>query len=156
MLLMVVLVWWPQRKSWKQATTPMLRVLKNWARDEREVRKHTSIMSLKPNERTQVCRNRYNVAMDVDAGRQRCKDNMVEIQVLSKTIVLWHLDELFLNWSNQSGSQFFRLDQWFLVFLDFFFFFFNFSFLGGSNQRHWPPVESIGLVGLVRFSKSWF
>ncbi|XP_030924336.1 importin subunit alpha-2-like isoform X2 [Quercus lobata] len=37
-------------------------------------------MSLRPNERTKVRRNRYKVAVDADEGRQRREDNMVEIR----------------------------------------------------------------------------
>ena len=37
-------------------------------------------MSLRPNERTKVHRNRYKVAVDADEGRQRREDNMVEIR----------------------------------------------------------------------------
>ncbi|CAM8914733.1 hypothetical protein QQ045_033116 [Rhodiola kirilowii] len=36
--------------------------------------------SLKPNERTEVRRNRYKVAVDADEGRRRREDNMVEIR----------------------------------------------------------------------------
>ncbi|KAI7732172.1 hypothetical protein M8C21_018454 [Ambrosia artemisiifolia] len=37
-------------------------------------------MSLRPNERTDVRRNRYKVAVDVDEGRRRREDNLVEIR----------------------------------------------------------------------------
>ncbi|KAF5452290.1 hypothetical protein F2P56_027304 [Juglans regia] len=37
-------------------------------------------MSLRPNERTEVRRNRYKVAVDADEGRRRREDNMVEIR----------------------------------------------------------------------------
>ncbi|KAI7739892.1 hypothetical protein M8C21_026816, partial [Ambrosia artemisiifolia] len=38
------------------------------------------IMSLRPNARTEVRRNRYKVAVDADEGRRRREDNMVEIR----------------------------------------------------------------------------
>lgn len=37
-------------------------------------------MSLRPNARTEVRRNRYKVAVDADEGRRRREDNMVEIR----------------------------------------------------------------------------
>ncbi|XP_023545270.1 importin subunit alpha-2-like [Cucurbita pepo subsp. pepo] len=37
-------------------------------------------MSLRPNERAEVRRNRYKVAVDADEGRRRREDNMVEIR----------------------------------------------------------------------------
>ena len=37
-------------------------------------------MSLRPNNRTEVRRNRYKVAVDADEGRRRREDNMVEIR----------------------------------------------------------------------------
>lgn len=37
-------------------------------------------MSLRPNDRTEVRRNRYKVAVDADEGRRRREDNMVEIR----------------------------------------------------------------------------
>jgi len=37
-------------------------------------------MSLRPNSRTEVRRNRYKVAVDADEGRRRREDNMVEIR----------------------------------------------------------------------------
>ena len=39
-----------------------------------------SVMSLRPNARTEVRRNRYKVAVDADEGRRRREDNMVEIR----------------------------------------------------------------------------
>ncbi|TYH38122.1 hypothetical protein ES332_D12G088700v1 [Gossypium tomentosum] len=37
-------------------------------------------MSLRPNSRTEVRRNKYKVAVDAEEGRQRREDNMVEIR----------------------------------------------------------------------------
>lgn len=37
-------------------------------------------MSLRPNARAEVRRNRYKVAVDADEGRRRREDNMVEIR----------------------------------------------------------------------------
>ncbi|MBA0728467.1 hypothetical protein Golax_001364, partial [Gossypium laxum] len=37
-------------------------------------------MSLRPNSRTEVRRNRYKVAVDAEEGRRRREDNMVEIR----------------------------------------------------------------------------
>ena len=37
-------------------------------------------MSLRPNARTEVRRNRYKVAVDAEEGRRRREDNMVEIR----------------------------------------------------------------------------
>lgn len=37
-------------------------------------------MSLRPNERTEVRRNKYKVAVDAEEGRRRREDNMVEIR----------------------------------------------------------------------------
>ena len=37
-------------------------------------------MSLRPNARTEIRRNRYKVAVDADEGRRRREDNMVEIR----------------------------------------------------------------------------
>lgn len=37
-------------------------------------------MSLRPNERTEVRRNRYKVAVDAEEGRRRREDHMVEIR----------------------------------------------------------------------------
>lgn len=37
-------------------------------------------MSLRPNERTEVRRNRYKVAIDAEEGRRRREDNLVEIR----------------------------------------------------------------------------
>lgn len=37
-------------------------------------------MSLRPNARLEVRRNRYKVAVDADEGRRRREDNMVEIR----------------------------------------------------------------------------
>lgn len=37
-------------------------------------------MSLRPNTRTDVRRNRYKVAVDAEEGRRRREDNMVEIR----------------------------------------------------------------------------
>lgn len=37
-------------------------------------------MSLRPNARTEVRRNRYKVTVDADEGRRRREDNMVEIR----------------------------------------------------------------------------
>ena len=37
-------------------------------------------MSLRPNARTEVRRNRYKVAVDADEGRRRREDNLVEIR----------------------------------------------------------------------------
>ena len=37
-------------------------------------------MSLRPNARTEVRRNRYKVAVDADEGRRRREDNMIEIR----------------------------------------------------------------------------
>jgi hypothetical protein len=37
-------------------------------------------MSLRPNARVEVRRNRYKVAVDADEGRRRREDNMVEIR----------------------------------------------------------------------------
>ncbi|KAL4579286.1 hypothetical protein LXL04_015427 [Taraxacum kok-saghyz] len=41
---------------------------------------HPLIMSLRPNARTEVRRNRYKVAVDAEEGRRRREDNMVEIR----------------------------------------------------------------------------
>ena len=37
-------------------------------------------MSLRPNAKTEVRRNRYKVAVDAEEGRRRREDNMVEIR----------------------------------------------------------------------------
>ncbi|MBA0772081.1 hypothetical protein Gotri_007518 [Gossypium trilobum] len=37
-------------------------------------------MSLRPNSRTKVRRNKYKVAVDAEEGRQRREDNVVEIR----------------------------------------------------------------------------
>ena len=37
-------------------------------------------MSLRPNARAEVRRNRYKVAVDAEEGRRRREDNMVEIR----------------------------------------------------------------------------
>lgn len=37
-------------------------------------------MSLRPNARAEIRRNRYKVAVDADEGRRRREDNMVEIR----------------------------------------------------------------------------
>lgn len=37
-------------------------------------------MSLRPNSRVELRRNRYKVAVDADEGRRRREDNMVEIR----------------------------------------------------------------------------
>lgn len=44
------------------------------------VSQNTKTMSLRPNARTEVRRNRYKVAVDAEEGRRRREDNMVEIR----------------------------------------------------------------------------
>jgi hypothetical protein len=44
------------------------------------VQYNPNAMSLRPNARVEVRRNRYKVAVDADEGRRRREDNMVEIR----------------------------------------------------------------------------